>query len=153
MKKILCTFVLLVCSTLTISANTSYWTDANGNYVSDEEVTEQLGNSIMDGATRMANQMLPIYEKLKTCSKANNEYFEIFGIENKKCHFQYVNYNCYLPMDITIQYSNNAIKSMKNILLKGNLSTSSPEALFIDSILKNQQYCNTEEMEYVIEYN
>ena len=151
MKKILCTLILLVCSTLIISANTSYWTDSNGNYVSDEEVAEQLGNSIMDGATEIAKQMLPVYEKLKTCSEASNEHFTIYGLENNKCHFKYVNYDCYLPMNITARYVQESIKGVKEIF-NGNLSTSSSETQYIDSILKNQEYCSQGKMEVEFEF-
>ena len=149
MKKFLYLLILIASSTLIIYANNSYWTDSNGNYVSDEEVAEQLGNSIMDGATEIAKQMLPVYEKLKTCSEASNEYFTIYGLENNKCHFKYVNYDCYLPMNITARYAQESIKGVREVF-NGNLSTNSSNAQYIDSILKNEEYCSQGGMEFEV---
>ena len=151
MKKIgfIILFLSVISGTLVIASN-SGWKDEYGNSVSEEQVFNTMENHFVNEAKNMAKQMLPIYQKLATCTPAKNEYFQIFGLNNNKCHFKYVDYDCYVPSDVYKKYSENAIKSSKDAM-NGYISTESSETKYIDSILKNKTYCSynmTLEIEY-----
>lgn len=98
----------------------------------------------VDDATAIAKQMLPIWQKLYTCSPAGNDFVKIYGINNNKCHFKYVNYDCNTPMDVTKKYAQNSIKGCNNLIHNGNFSTrtNTPEAKYNEWVHNN--YCQSE---------
>ena len=118
-----------------------HWTDENGNIAPDEEVANLIGNSFMDGLKEQAKENLPIYNKLKTCLPANGKYFQIIGKENNLCHFKVVDYDCLIPLNIAKEYAELGITSIQEIL-KGNFSTKSAEAVKMNEILSNADYCS-----------
>lgn len=95
----------------------------------------------VDDATSMAKQMIPVWQKLYTCSPVNNDFVKIYGINNNKCHFKYINYDCNAPLDVTKKYAHNSIKGCNDLIHKGNFSTSpnTPEAKYNEWVHNN--YC------------
>ena len=102
-------------------------------------------DEFIDYAIDMAKKMLPIYSKLETCTIVNSEYFQIFGIENNKCHFKYVNYDCYAPIEITRKVARNSQKAALDTIYNGNFSThaTTPEAKYNEAFYNNKMYCST----------
>ena len=44
-------------------------------------------------------------------------------MENYKCHFKYVNYDCHAPVEITRKVAQNPRKASLDIINNGNFST------------------------------
>lgn len=122
------------------------WRDEKGNPVPDEVVTQALSDSIMEGARKVAEEMEPVYENLKICRPIQNDYFQIFGMENDLCHFKYGGYDCLVPREIAAEYADLGLSGVREVF-KGNLSTQSPEATRAQDILADKAYCSYK-MEY-----
>ncbi|MCM1002931.1 MAG: hypothetical protein NC408_01160 [Candidatus Gastranaerophilales bacterium] len=88
-----------------------------------------------------AKMMMPVYQKLYTCTPASNEYFKIYGQNNGVCRFKNMGYDCKVPMEKAKKYSVSAVKGARDII-NGNYSTSlnTPESKYIDIIHKT--YCS-----------
>ena len=119
-----------------------HWINEDGNVVPDEEVANLIGNNIMDGLKEQATEYLPIYHKLKSCLPVKGKYIQIIGLENDLCHFKFVDYNCHMPLNIAKEYAELGITSIQEIL-KGNFSTRSAEAVKMNEILSNHDYCSS----------
>lgn len=98
--------------------------------------------SFMNDVSNLARKMLPTYRSLSTCTPAENEYFKVYGKFGDKCHFKYVNYDCYVPMSVAQQVSKNSVKGAQDAI-NGTFSTRAitPEAKYNESILNNRNYC------------
>lgn len=74
----------------------------------------------------------------------NSDYFQIYGFENNKCHFKYVYYDCYAPIDITRKVAQNSRKGALDIINNGNFSTSAntPESKYNEAFFNNKAYCS-----------
>jgi len=122
-------------------AENSHWINEKGEEVSDEQVADFISNNIMEGATEQAKEMQPVYESMKTCTPAESQYLQVFGIENNLCHFKYVDYNCLVPLNIAEEYADLGLKSVQEIF-NGNLNTQSEESIKIQEILSDKDYCS-----------
>lgn len=89
-----------------------------------------------------AKLMIPVFQKLYTCTPATTQYFKIYGLNNGYCRFKPVGYNCRVPMNATKKYSSSAIKGAREVI-NGNFSTEpdTPESRFIEYVHKT--YCTT----------
>ena len=119
----------------------SFWVDENGNAVSNEEVADFMKANISNEVKKMAAEMQAVYEKMKDCSPAESEYLNILGKENELCHFKYVDYDCLVPFDIAEEYADLGLKSAQE-MAKGEISTESSEAIRMQEILSNKDYCS-----------
>ena len=106
-------------------------------------ITSAKADEFIDYAVNMAKKMLPIYNKLETCTPINSDYFQIYGLENNKCHFKYVNYDCYAPIEITRNVARNSRKGSIDIINNGNFSTRAitAEAKYNEDFYNNKMYC------------
>ena len=102
-------------------------------------------DDVINNITNMARNALPIYNKLESCSPINSDYFQIYGFENNKCHFKYVYYDCYAPIEITRKVAQNSRKGALDIINNGNFSTSAntPESKYNEAFFNNKAYCST----------
>ena len=135
-------FLFILFPQICLGADT-VWVNENGNTVSDEEVEDFMESTISDEAKKMATEMEPVYENMKNCSPAESKYLHILGKENELCHFKYVDYDCLVPSDIAEEYAELGLKSVQE-MLKGNISTESPEAKRMQEILSDEKYCSYE---------
>lgn len=107
---------------------------------SSADIEEAWDSIIKVGAADSARVLLPVYQKLLTCTSANTQDFVIYGKELNKCHFKYVNYDCMMPMDVTRKYAQASIKVSREAIA-GNFDMSSEDVLFVNSLLENQSFC------------
>ena len=119
----------------------AHWVDENGNEVSDEKVADFMNDSFTDMIKQQAQENLPIFEKLTTCSPAQGQYMQVIGQENNLCHFKFVDYDCLFPQEIAKEYAELGIKASQE-MLKGKFSTETPENTRMNEILSNEDYCS-----------
>ena len=102
-------------------------------------------SEFLDYVIDMAKKTLPIYDKLETCTPIKSDYYQIYGMENYKCHFKYVNYDCYAPVEITRKVAQNSRKASLDIINNGNFSTraTTPETKYNEAFYNNKMYCST----------
>ncbi len=115
----------------------------------EDEAMEVFNEVVQTESQNFAERMLSVYQKMENCEVAKTEYLEVFGFEEEKCHFKYVDYDCRLPKDVVQEYARLGIKSMQD-MLGGKFSTSSEETLKMQKILENKDYCSYE-MSWTIE--
>lgn len=135
-------FIFILLPQVCLSADL-VWVDEKGKAVSDKEVADFIASNINDEAKKMAIEIQPVYENMKNCSPAKSEYLHILGKENELCHFKYVDYDCFVPLNIAEEYAELGIKSVQ-AMLEGHVSTESPEAKRMQEILSNNDYCSYE---------
>ena len=151
--KNLCLFLFVALSPHVCLGENFHWMDEKGQEVSDQEVADSFAQSIMDVATEIARKMQPVYKNLMTCLPIEEQEFQVVGMENDLCHFKYVNYDCFVPLNIAEEYAKLGLSSVQEVL-KGNLSTQSPESSGMQEILSNKDYCSyNEEYSVAVEYD
>ncbi len=98
-------------------------------------------NANEDPMAEMASYMLPVYRDLYNCKQSANDYLQVYGLENNKCHFRESFFECHVPMDITQKFAKMNIDWLTNKNRKYERDNSSPEAKFSEYVLNN--YCKT----------
>ena len=119
----------------------THWVNENGETVSGEDVADFIFDNTIKMFEEQAREMQPVYEKLKTCLPIQNQYFHIIGIENDLCHFKYVDYDCFVPLNIAEEYAELGLKSGTE-MINGHVNTESRENIRIKEILSNKDYCS-----------
>jgi len=108
--------------------------------VNAEAWQDTFAENVLNGAAQEAKRAEPVYKSMQTCTPASIDWLEVYGIESNKCHWKYVSYDCYTPMNVTTEYAQNALGSLKKIY-SGTLSANTREAQYTQSILNNTLYC------------
>lgn len=119
----------------------SQWVDENGQEVPAEQVADWINNMVIDGAMDWAKKAEHVYESMKTCSPAESEAFQVYGVENELCHFNYGGYDCFVPLEVAREYADLALVSVRKFITGGGFSTENPETKTIEAILHNNDYC------------
>ena len=140
MNKLFLSAFILMFSSVCFAEN-FHWVDESGNEVSDQEVADFIGNNFMNSAKEQAKENLPIYEKLKNCLPAKGNYIQVLGLKDSLCHFKFVDYDCYFPQEVAQKYAELGIKSAYEIL-NGIFSTETDEAVKMEQIISNKDYCS-----------
>ena len=130
----------------------SFEAKAQDRVFANQEMVKALSQAVMKQVTQMAIQMRPVYEKLKTCTPAENNYIAVYGLEEDLCHFKYVNYDCYVPLDIAEKYATSSLQSLDEILNSDTMpSKESINARYAEEVLFNKTYCKEDKSSAGIE--
>lgn len=109
-------------------------------FISGMANAEDVVSSLQTLFLEQVKIQTPIYQKMLTCTPAKSEALEVFGIKNGKCHIFNQGVTCYLPLDVSKKFAQNALRSFDKI--KNNTySSEDPETQYMNSIL-NSSYCS-----------
>ena len=101
---------------------------------------EDSGSAMQKLFLEQVRIQTPIYQKMLSCTPAKSEALEVFVIKNGKCHIFNQGVTCYLPLDVSKKFAQNALRSFDNI--KNNTySSEDSETQYMNSIL-NSSYCS-----------
>ena len=110
--------------------------------VSDKDIGKEMSEAMLKDMTEKAQKTENAYYNLKSCIPIKTDWLEIYGTENNRCRFKYVNYNCNLPMDVAKKYAEFSLKILNTENGTFNQVTDTPETKFINGILNDKNYCS-----------
>ena len=145
MKNLLLTLFISIAFCVSANADELKISDSSTPPVNDKDIGQVMSNAIMDDMSERAKKSAEAYKNMKSCMPAQTDWLDVYGFKGDKCHIRYVNYNCYLPMNITKQYADASLKILDSQNGSFNEDKESAEFKFIDGILNNKMYCSVQQ--------
>lgn len=127
------------------SDSTSHVNREVGKYNSrsgEDVVTSLLKKQIKEHVSAMQS----VYEKLKTCTVAQSQYLQILGMENDLCHIKYVDFDCFIPLDVAQDFAELGIESAER-MFEDRVPFRSEADIEMQEILTNENYCSNKVLE------